>query len=97
MLTPPQKGPVTIDWPSDLTVGADVDVAAIVRAMRATEARFAPITLGRPIEGDGERKATFRLESPHGRVGLSLELSADASCLDRVAFTPARLVPPALD
>jgi CubicO group peptidase (beta-lactamase class C family) len=97
MLTPPSHGPVTIDWPADLSVGEDVDVAAIVRAMRATEARFAPVTLGRAIDGDGERKATFRLESPHGRVALSLELSADGTCLDRVALIPARLVPPALD
>jgi CubicO group peptidase (beta-lactamase class C family) len=97
MLTAPQNGPVTIDWPSDLSVGSDVDLAAVVRSMRATEARFAPITLGRPVDGDGERKATFRLDSPNGRVGLSLELSPDGTCLDRVALTPARLVPPALD
>lgn len=97
MLTPPRNGPVTIDWPSDLSVGTDVDVAAIVRAMRATEARFAPVSLGRPIDGDGDRKATFRLESPHGRVALSLELSPDGTCFDKVALVPARLVPPPLD
>ena len=97
MLTPPKNGPVSIDWPSDLSVASDLDLAAVVRAMRATEARFAPITLGRPIDGDGERKATFRLESPHGRVGLSLELSEDATCLERVALMPARLAPPSLD
>jgi CubicO group peptidase (beta-lactamase class C family) len=92
----PDAGPVTIDWPSDLAVGADVDLAAVVRAMRAAEARFAPLTLGRPVEGDGERKATFRLESPRGRLGLTLELAPDLGCLDRVAIAPARLVPPAL-
>jgi CubicO group peptidase (beta-lactamase class C family) len=97
MLTAPEHGPVSIDWPSDLSVGSEVDVSAVVRSMRATEARFAPITLGRPIDGDGERKATFRLDSPNGRLGLSLELSADGACLDRVALTPARLVPPPLD
>ena len=93
----PASGPVSIDWPRDLAVGTDVDLGAVVRSMRAAEARFAPITLGRPIDGDGERKATFRLESPQGRIGLSLELAPDLSCLDRVALTPARLVPPALD
>jgi serine-type D-Ala-D-Ala carboxypeptidase/endopeptidase len=97
MLAIPEHGPVTVDWPADLSVGTDVDLGAVVRAMRATEARFAPVTLGRPIEGDGERKATFRLESPQGRVALALELSADKTCLDRVALTPARLVPPNLD
>jgi CubicO group peptidase (beta-lactamase class C family) len=93
----PEAGPVSIDWPAELSVGADVDLGAVVRAMRAAEARFAPITLGRPIDGDGERKATFRLESPQGRIGLSLEMAPDFSCLDRVLLTPARLVPPALD
>jgi CubicO group peptidase (beta-lactamase class C family) len=89
--------PVSIDWPSDLSLGIDVDVAAIVRAMRATEARFAPISIGRPIEGDGDRKVTYRLESPRGRVDLALTLDPVASCLDAVALTPVRLVPPDLD
>src|SRR5215213_287878 len=88
--------PVSIDWPAELTLGDDVDAAAIVRAMRATEARFAPIRLGRPIEGDGERKATYRLESPRGRVDLALTLDPVRSCLDAVLLTPVRLVPPDL-
>jgi CubicO group peptidase (beta-lactamase class C family) len=92
----PESGPVSIDWPTELAVGADVDLAAVVRAMRAAEARFAPLTLGRTIDGDGERKTTFRLESPRGRLGLTLELAPDLGCLDRVALAPARLVPPAL-
>ncbi len=89
--------PVSIDWPSDLTLGKDVDVAAIVRAMRATEARFAPISIGQPIEGDGERKVIYRLELPRGRVDLALTLDPVASCLDAVSLTPLRLVPPDLD
>jgi hypothetical protein len=93
----PESGPVSIDWPSELTVGADVDLAAVVRAMRAAEARFAPLTLGRPIEGDGERKATYRLESARGRVDLALTMDPARSCLDAVALTPVRLVPPELD
>jgi CubicO group peptidase (beta-lactamase class C family) len=93
----PESGPVSIDWPSELAVGADVDLEALVRAMRAAEARFAPLTLGRPIEGDGERKATFRLESPRGRVDLALTMDPATGCLDAVALTPVRLVPPELD
>ena len=93
----PEGGPVAIDWPAELTVGDAVDLGAVVRAMRATEARFAPVTLGRPIEGDGERKATFRLESPNGRIGLQLELNPERGCLDKVALVPAGLVPPELD
>ena len=89
--------PVSIDWPNDLVVASGVNVGQAVRAMRATEARFAPISLGRPIEGDGERKTTYRLESPRGRVDLALTLDPEANCLDAVTLTPVRLVPPELD
>jgi CubicO group peptidase (beta-lactamase class C family) len=90
-------GPVAIDWPAALTVGTDVDVARIVRAMRATEARFAPLSMGPPIEGDGERKVTYRLESPRGNVDLALTFDPVIGCLDAVSLTPVRQVPPDLD
>lgn len=89
--------PVAIDWPADLTLGTDVDAAPIVRAMRATEARFAPISMGPPIEGDGERKVTYRLASPRGRIDLALTLDPVANCLDAVSLVPVRLAPPDLD
>jgi Beta-lactamase class C and other penicillin binding proteins len=90
-------GPITIDWPADLTVGAAVDLGAVVRAMRATEARLAPVRLGPPVAGDGETKATFRLDSPRGRIDLVLELDPAIDCLSIVSLVPARLVPPDLD
>ncbi|HXG27201.1 MAG TPA: serine hydrolase domain-containing protein [Candidatus Binatia bacterium] len=96
-LATPETGPVTIDWPAALSLGPDADPGAIVRAMRATEARFAPVSLGRPIEGDGERRATFRLESPRGRVDLALAMDPESGCLESVALTPVRLEAPALD
>jgi CubicO group peptidase (beta-lactamase class C family) len=96
-LETPEGRPVSIDWPAELTLGASVDAGAIVRAMRATEARFAPVTLGRAIDGDGERKATFRLDSPRGRVDLALQLDTATSCLDAVSIVPERLVQPDLD
>ena len=65
--------------------------------MRATEARFAPVQLGSPIAGDGETKATFRLDSARGRVELALELDPKINCLTSVSLVPARLVPPDLD
>ena len=89
--------PVSIDWPSELAIGDGVDTAAIVRAMRATEARFAPISMGPPIDGDGDSKVTYRLDSPRGKVDLAITLDPDASCLMAVALTPVRLVPPDLD
>jgi CubicO group peptidase (beta-lactamase class C family) len=96
-LLPPGVGPVTIDWPAGLAVGEAVDLGAVVRAMRATEARFGPVTLGPVVEGDGERKATFRLRGPRGDVDLALTLDPVAGCLDAIALVPLRQVPPALD
>ena len=93
-LQPPDAGPVTVDWPASLAVGSSVDLGAVVRAMRATEARFGPIRLGPAIAGDGEAKATFRLESSRGRVELLLELDPSVDCLSAVSLTTVRIVPP---
>ncbi len=97
-LQPPDgQAPVSIDWPASLSVGSDVDLGAVVRAMRATEARFGPVSLGSSIAGDGETKATFRLDSPHGRAELALELDPSIDCLSSIALTTARMVPPDFD
>ena len=93
----PATGPVTIDWPKDLVVTSAMDVGQVVRAMRATEARFAPLTLGQVVEGDGEKKATFRLTGPRGRVDLVLTLDPEAGCVGSVALVPVKVAPPALD
>jgi hypothetical protein len=95
-IAPPESGPVAIDWPADLTVGEDVNVGAIVRSMRATEARFGPVSLGPPIAGDGETKASFRLTSPRGQVDLVLELDPQLYCLSSVLLVPGRQEPPNL-
>ncbi len=96
-LDPPSSGPVIIDWPGELTVSTAVDLGAVVRAMRATEARFGPITLGPPSAGDGETKATFRLDSPRGRLELGLELEPETGCLAGITLVPAKLEPPDLE
>lgn len=96
-LEAPDQGPVSIDWPRDLIVTERVEVGKVVRAMRATEARFGPVELGPVIEGDGETKATFRLHSPHGRLDLALQLDPVARCLDAVALVPQKQAPPDLD
>jgi hypothetical protein len=95
-LQPSELGPVAIDWPVGVAAGAQVDVGAVVRAMRATEARFGPVSLGPVVAGDGERKATFRLDSPRGRVELALELDPVLDCLSSVSLVPARQEPPNL-
>jgi CubicO group peptidase (beta-lactamase class C family) len=96
-MQPGVTGPTVVDWPADLAVGDSVDVGAIVRAMRATEARFGPITLGPPTAGDGETKVTYRLVSPRARVDLVLEFDPAASCLSAVFLVPAKQAPPDLD
>jgi hypothetical protein len=64
--------------------------------MRATEARFAPLRLGPAIDGDGERKATFRLDGAHGRIDLALALDPETDRLDAVSLVPVRQVSPDL-
>lgn len=97
-IQPAAKGqPVTIDWPAELTVASALDLEPIVRAMRATEARFAALRLGPAIAGDGEEKATFRLLGERGLVDLSLAVDPAVGCITSVALIPIRLVPPELD
>jgi hypothetical protein len=65
--------------------------------MRATEARFGPISLGPAIAGDGQTKATFRLESSRGSADLVLERDPEPDCLASVAIVPVRLETPNLE
>jgi CubicO group peptidase (beta-lactamase class C family) len=90
-------GPIVVDWPAGLTVSTSVDLGAFMRAMRATEARFAPVQLGPAIAGDGASKATFRLDSPRGRVELGLQVDIEADCISGVSLVPMRGVLPDLD
>jgi CubicO group peptidase (beta-lactamase class C family) len=86
-----------IEWPADLALGPDVDVAAVRRQLRAAEARFAPVELGPPIDGDGERKATYRLHGARGHLELVLNYDPDASCVAAITLVPTKLLPPDLD
>jgi CubicO group peptidase (beta-lactamase class C family) len=85
------------DWPADLAVGPDVDLAGVRRQMRAAEARFGPVELGPPVDGDGERKATFRLHGTRGHLELALTYDPDNACVGAFALVPVKLVPPDLD
>ena len=96
-LDAPADGPVTIDWPKDVVVSSGMDIGPVVRSMRATEARFAPLTLGQVVDGDGEKKATFRLDGPRGRVDLVLALDLEAGCVGSVSLVPVKLAPPVID
>jgi hypothetical protein len=96
-MDPPEGRPVAIDWPSSLSVGEQVDVGLVVRSMRAAEARYGPIALGPVTAGDGESKATFKLESGRGRLDLVLERDPARGCLISIALAPARLERPDVD
>jgi hypothetical protein len=85
------------DWPADLAIGADVDLDAARRQLRAAEARFGPVELGPAVEGDGDRKATFRLHGPRGHLELALTYDPDARCVSTIAIVPVKLLPPDLD
>ena len=96
-MTPPEGRPVSIDWPASLSVADTVDVGLVVRAMRATEARFGPISLGRPTAGDGRTKATWRLESSRGKLDLGLEYDPVQDCIAAVSIVPVRLEQPDIE
>ena len=86
-----------VDWPDDLAIGPEVDLAAVRRQLRATEARFGPVDLGPAIDGDGERKATYRLQGSRGHLELALAYDPDAGCLAGISLVPVKLLPPDLD
>jgi hypothetical protein len=86
-----------VDWPADLAIGPDIDVAAVRRQLRATEARFGPLELGPYIDGDGERRATYRLHGGRGDVDLVVSYDPDASCVAAISLVPVKLGPPDLD
>ncbi|HEX2626680.1 MAG TPA: serine hydrolase domain-containing protein [Candidatus Limnocylindrales bacterium] len=96
-MTPPEGRPVAIDWPAALSVGETVDVGLAVRAMRATEARFGPISLGPVTAGDGTTRATWRLLSSRGQCDLGLDYDAANDCITALSITPVRLESPDIE
>ncbi|HKF85238.1 MAG TPA: serine hydrolase domain-containing protein, partial [Candidatus Limnocylindrales bacterium] len=53
-------GPAHV-WPADLARDPGLDVRAVDRALAAAAARFGPLSLGLPVEGDGTTTATWEL------------------------------------
>jgi len=89
--------PGAADWPADVAIGPDVDLAAVRRQLRATEARFGPVELGPPVDGDGENTATYRLHGSRGQLELALAYDPDAGCVAAISLVPVKLLPPDLD
>jgi CubicO group peptidase (beta-lactamase class C family) len=84
------------EWPADVAIGPTIDVAAVRRLLRAAEARFGPLELGQPIEGDGELKTTFRLHGARGDLELALTYDPGAGCIAAITLVPVKLLPPDL-
>ncbi|HEY6013504.1 MAG TPA: serine hydrolase domain-containing protein, partial [Candidatus Limnocylindrales bacterium] len=84
-------------WPSELAIDASLDVSALSRALRATEARFGTVRLGSVIAGDGNREATFRLDCTRGHLDLTLARDPASGRLTKVRLRPDRLAPADFD
>jgi CubicO group peptidase (beta-lactamase class C family) len=91
------QGGGMVDWPSDVNLGDQIDLGAVRRTLAATAARFTPVSLGSVMEGDGEGRATFRLQSDRGLLDLALEVDPDKPCVTAVSIAPIRMVLPDLD
>ena len=83
-----------VDWPSDIAVAEDIDLGGLRRTITATGARFAPVSLSSAMDGDGERKATYRLHSDRGHLDLALEIDPEAACVADVSLAPVKQGPP---
>ena len=93
----PADGRSPVTWPMGLAIGPDVDLAAVTRSLAAAAARFAPLALGPVVDGDGERKATWRLRGERGHVDLALTFDPATSCVAAVSLAPPKATLPNLD
>jgi hypothetical protein len=82
-------------WPDDVALVEQVDRAALERAVRAAEAGFGPVELGRVLESDGEKSATWSLVGARGgKLRLELALESPHGPLTKVVLRPQTLEPP---
>jgi hypothetical protein len=81
-------------WPADQPLAVSADRAAIDRGLRAAEARFGPVVLGRPVGGDGEKSGAWLLSGERGDLELRLELDAPGGAIVHALFVPRPLTGP---
>jgi CubicO group peptidase (beta-lactamase class C family) len=81
-------------WPDDVALAEQVDRAALERAVRAAEAGFGPVELGRVLESDGETSATLSLVGGRGKLRLELAMKSPHGPLTKVVLRPETLEPP---
>jgi CubicO group peptidase (beta-lactamase class C family) len=84
-------------WPSTVALADDADAPAIERSFRATEALFAPLTLGATTAGDGRGRATWCLVGRGGEVDMTLELDSSGDVISSARFVPRTLTEPAAE
>jgi hypothetical protein len=82
-------------WPVGLPAGGDLDTEAVLQVLRAGGARFGPLRLGHPIDGDGRASSTFEIESDRGRLQLKVALDPQTGTLTTAALlVRSREAPP---
>jgi CubicO group peptidase (beta-lactamase class C family) len=85
-------GPVL---PVVLDLGPAIDRAALARVVRIAGARFAPLTLGPAVAGEGGKSATWRLRSERGEVELAVERDPDTGLVTKLTLVQRPpVVPP---
>ncbi|MHB8890642.1 MAG: serine hydrolase domain-containing protein [Candidatus Limnocylindrales bacterium] len=82
-------------WPDDLDAGDGLDREAVLRALRAGGARFGPLRLGLPADGDGRASSTFEIESDRGHLKLTVALDPGTGAVTAASLlVRAREAPP---
>ncbi len=82
-------------WPDDLATGPDLDRIAVLRALRAGDARFGRLELGLPVAGDGRTSTTFELRAERGRSTLTVRLVEATDVVAGVSIVAAEQSSPA--
>ena len=80
--------------PKTLKLGPAVDRPALDRVIRIAAARFAPLTLGPAVGGDGSASATWRLRSERGELELAIERDATSGEVTSLGLTERPATPP---
>ena len=78
--------------PASLDLASAIDATAVDHALRIAGARYAPITLGPAVAGDGAASATWRLKGSRGELELSVSRDAATGQVTTLALRP-RLEP----
>ncbi|MBI3745029.1 MAG: beta-lactamase family protein [Chloroflexi bacterium] len=87
----------TPTMPAGITLAPGVDPTSLARAVRIAGARYAPVSLGPVIAGDGTASATWRLPGPHGILELEVERDPGTGLATTVRLRPHPTPPPRHD